>query len=296
MAGRAIGLLALVLIGAGVTGRAPAAALGDDTADRAAFQQRIAVAEAGHWERLPFDQVVSQVAESFIGTPYQAKTLEEPGPEHLVADLTGLDCTTFVEVSLALARCVRLQERTFAGFQAELTRIRYRHGQLAGFPSRLHYFSDWIDDGVQKGTVADVTAAAGGVPDPLHLDFMSTHAQAYPALADPAVVTALQGIERQINARPHTYLPMAALAASGDGIHAGDILAITTAVPGLDVTHVGWAVRGADGQLHFLHAPNVGQRVRLNEAPLAVDFAQRTHNSGVMIARPLDPQAGPAIP
>src|SRR5689334_20120832 len=44
---------------------------------------------------------------SFLGTPYVAQTLEAPLPagsdEALVVNLQGLDCTTFVETTMALA-------------------------------------------------------------------------------------------------------------------------------------------------------------------------------------------------
>ena len=40
----------------------------------------------------------------FLGIPYVAHTLELGDKEHLIVNLHGLDCTTFVETLYALAR------------------------------------------------------------------------------------------------------------------------------------------------------------------------------------------------
>ena len=41
----------------------------------------------------------------FLGIPYVAHTLELGDKEHLIVNLHGLDCTTFVETVVALAMC-----------------------------------------------------------------------------------------------------------------------------------------------------------------------------------------------
>ena len=174
------------------------------------------------WDRLPMDQVVVAVGRTFIGLPYKAHTLERPGDECLTVDFSGLDCTTFVESTLALARCIRLHQPTFEAFVRELTGIRYRDGRVDQYPSRLHYFSDWIYEGGRQGRVADVTAAIGGIPYPLTLSFMSTHSQAYPALRNPDFVSAMQTIERTISARTYHYVPKGAIGAASGRIKPGD--------------------------------------------------------------------------
>ncbi len=71
-------------------------------------------------------------------------SLEKDGDEQLVINLTGLDCTTFLENSLALARCIKKGTTSFEDYLEELQFIRYRDGVIDGYTSRLHYFSDWI--------------------------------------------------------------------------------------------------------------------------------------------------------
>ena len=41
----------------------------------------------------------------FLGLPYVAHTLELGDTEHLIVNLHGLDCTTFVETVVALSMC-----------------------------------------------------------------------------------------------------------------------------------------------------------------------------------------------
>ena len=46
-----------------------------------------------------------------------------------------------------------------------ITRIRYRGGRLAGYPSRLHYFTDWLLDNERRGLIEIITADLGGSVD-----------------------------------------------------------------------------------------------------------------------------------
>ncbi|HTR99403.1 MAG TPA: DUF1460 domain-containing protein, partial [Bacteroidota bacterium] len=63
-----------------------------------------------------------------------------------------------------------------------------------------------------------------------------------------------------------------------------------TDVPGLDVTHTGIAVREG-GVTKLLHAPNVGKQVQITSGSLAQYLAAHRAQSGIMVARPLDPSA-----
>jgi len=92
----------------------------------------------------PINEVVVAIAESFIGTDYAANTLEVPGKEQLVVNLQTLDCVTFYENSLVLARCIKKNKITFDDYKKELQFVRYRSGVIDGYPSRLHYTSDYF--------------------------------------------------------------------------------------------------------------------------------------------------------
>ncbi|NOX18134.1 MAG: DUF1460 domain-containing protein, partial [Chlorobi bacterium] len=99
----------------------------------------------------PIGEAVVEIAKSFIGDEYQAHTLEKGEKETLVVHLTGFDCYTFIETSLALARLIKMNKTDFSDFEKEVKNLRYRNGELADYSSRLHYFSDWIFDMNKRG-------------------------------------------------------------------------------------------------------------------------------------------------
>ena len=70
-------------------------------------------------------------------------------------------------------------------------------------------------------------------------------------------------------------------------IRDGDIIALATQIPGLDVTHTGIAIRGDDGRIHLLHASTEG-RVKVSEEPLADYLEGIKGNTGILVVRPLE--------
>ena len=95
---------------------------------------------------------------------------------------------TFVESAVGLARCVKQGKTTMEAFRAELQKLRYRDGIIDGYPSRLHYFTDWVKDNARKGLVEELTSSLGGVPRRSPIDFMSTHREAYRQLREDKVL------------------------------------------------------------------------------------------------------------
>ncbi len=243
-----------------------------------------------------FGDLLGAIGERLVGTRYEPHTLEVPGPERLVVNLEALDCVTFVENVLVMARLawsaprglVDDPDRFAAAYRRELTAIRYRGGELDGYPSRLHYFSEWIADNEAQGLVEAVSRELGGVEDESPLDFMSTHPDAYRQLADPAVLAEIASTETRLRSMPRHYLPEHGIEAAAAGIREGDIIAATSTVPGLDIAHTGIAVRRG-GVLRLLHAPLVGSHVQISEESLAERILRIEGQDGIMVARPLPP-------
>lgn len=61
----------------------------------------------------PIGDVITAVGKSFLGTDYVAHTLEVGDTEQLVINLTGLDCTTFLENTLVFSRLNKRRENYF---------------------------------------------------------------------------------------------------------------------------------------------------------------------------------------
>ena len=264
--------------------------------DWAIFEAKVRWASAQGLDAVPLSAAMAAIGRSFVGTAYVPQTLEAEGPEHLVINFRGLDCVTFVENTFALARFVRGGGAALLGHRADaevayarlLTQLRYRGGAIDGYPSRLHYFSDWIADNDRRGLVRNLTTELGGVPDGEPIDFMSTHPDAYRQLADPANLAAVRATEAELNARGRTFIPESQIAAVAADIRDGDVIAATSTVAGLDIAHTGLAL-WVDGSLHLLHAPLVGDSVEISTVPLAERIASIAGQDGIMVARPVEP-------
>jgi N-acetylmuramoyl-L-alanine amidase-like len=237
-----------------------------------------------------------RVGELAAGTPYEPATLEaylraggSPwGQEPLTLSLSHFDCVTLVESGLAVARVAGEQDaRTWQRFGREIERMRYRRGERRGYTSRLHYFSEWIADGANRGLVRDLGAELGGVADRRPLRFMTRHRASYPAFADEDVYREIGTIERRLDGRPRQVIPTDRIPEAADRIESGDVLAFATAIPGLDVTHAAFAYRDAAGVLRVLHAPLSGGVVAITRTTLPEYVAAIRHATGILVARPL---------
>jgi len=241
-------------------------------------------------------RAAARVGELAGGSPYQPGTLDAylraggrpSGPEPLTLSLTRFDCVTLVESCLAVARlAAQPGAPTWARLGQEIERMRYRGGVRRGYPSRLHYFSEWITDGEGRGLVRDLGTELGAMDDARPLRFMTEHRDKYPALADGGVFQDIAAMERRLDGHPRRVVPTERIAEVADRIETGDVLAFATAIPGLDVTHAAFAYRNAGGTLGVLHAPLSGGVVEVARAPLPEYVGAIRQATGILVARPL---------
>jgi hypothetical protein len=238
----------------------------------------------------PINEIVVEIAKSFLGADYAADTIEAPGREHLIVNLQEMDCVTFYENSLVLARCIKKNTLTYDDYKKELQFVRYRNGIIADYPSRLHYTSDYFYDNERKGVLKDVTKTIGGSKYKKTINFMSAHPESYPRLKEnPEFVTAMKKIESELSARVMYFIPKKKIKKIAYNIKDGDILGITTTLEGLDCSHTGIAV-WQNKKLHMIHAPSPGKKVQITELPLWDYLMQIKKDAGIMVARPMDPK------
>ena len=215
-----------------------------------------------------------------------ANTLERM-PEHLVINLHELDCTTFGENCLAIARTIKSGEFSFDNYANELQTLRYHVGIIDGYPSRIHYFSDWIYENDQRGFVKRVSEQISHVPYPMQINIMSTHPDIYPQLKDnEQFVQLIKEKETEISARKMYYLPKEDLSKYEDQLKDGDIVGLTTSVEGLDITHVGIIVH-VKGRVHLMHASSKEMKVIISDQTLEDYLNGRSSVTGIMVARPI---------
>ena len=186
-------------------------------------------------------------AREFLDVPYVAHTLEVNDQEELVINVRELDCTTLVETVTALTLCAYQKQFTFAAYQNNLRNMRYYNGVIDGYPSRIHYFTDWIVTNQKAGIVSEIQQ-----PNPpftavqtVKVSYMSEHPQSYKALkAHPEYVTDT----------------------------------------GLDIAHLGFAVWQKDG-LHLLNASQLHKKVVEEPMTLYQYLQKHPSHTGIRIIR-----------
>lgn len=242
--------------------------------------------ERGDSARSVGDLIV-EVGRQFLGAPYEAGTLEQEGPERLVVNLRAFDCVTFVENTVALAGMIRAGKTAFGDYAAALERIRYRAGRRDGYPSRLHYFTDWLRDNGRKGVIRGITRELGGIPFRKAFHELTDHREEHPPLRGAAAFRRMRVVEAACSRRTLHYVPKADLPEIEKRIENGDIIAVATAADGIDVSHTGIAIRGPRG-LHLLHASSASGKVVLSDETLYRYLISRRARMGVIVGRAID--------
>ena len=229
-------------------------------------------------------------ARKMLGLPYVAHTLEVNKDERLVVNTRELDCTTLVETTVALTLCARQGQNRFAHFKKQLQQLRYRGGKTGDYTTRIHYFTDWIAQNHTRGWVRDIQG-----PNPpfkavqtIDLWFMSRNADKYLMLRrHPEFVPEIRRQEEIYKGRKFRYIPKSAVVNSPSvrqAVHDGDIIAITTNKPGLDIAHVGFAVWKKDG-LHLLNASQTHKKVVEETMTLRTYLDRHKSFTGFRVAR-----------
>jgi hypothetical protein len=187
-------------------------------------------------------------ARQLKGIPYVAQTLEKNTTEQLVVNLRQLDCTTYVENVCALTLCMKQGKYGFHDFCRNLQSLRYRNGQIKGYTSRLHYFTQWIEDNTTKQYVSEIQSSQApfNATQTINVYYMSRNSDKYPMLkGKDSLIADIAQQEKLINGKQYRYITKNAIynnKATRKTIKDGDIIAILTNIPGLDTSHIGIAV------------------------------------------------------
>lgn len=255
-----------------------------DSSDIIIFNKIIDYAKNKQLSEKTLPDIELEIAGYFLGTPYIAHTLEKEGEEHLVINLHELDCTTFVENVVSLSSCTKNKTIEFNDFCKTLIKFRYRDGKIDRYPSRLHYFTDWLLDNEKKQLISIVSNEFGEDDFDSYVDFMSTHPQYYKQLENDTFVQQIADREKEISKTKLKFIPKTKLRRFEKYIQNGDIIAITTSTKGLDIAHVGLAVFVND-RLHLFHASSKGKKVMISDKTLEDYLKNISKDSGIIVAR-----------
>ena len=234
------------------------------------------------------NELVLTHAVDFIGTPYVAHTLDRDAEhETLVANCDEVDCTTFVEYVLARTLTyVEGEEPSEQDFLNALQSMRYRNGVIDGYASRLHYFTEWIYNALRHGLVEDITAKNSSYTTTVEVGYMTAHPDQYPQLVNSEENRAkIRETELVLTGKEVQYLPKDKLPHNGlPWIKAGDIIAITGGVSGLDIAHLGFAFY-VEGKLSLLHASSIEGKVTVSNLSLAQMLNNHKTWTGIRVLR-----------
>ena len=229
---------------------------------------------------------ISAIAHKFIDVPYVAGTLED-SVERTTVNLDQLDCTTFVETVMALAYTAGERRTSWRDFVYNLRRMRYRGGEVKGYPSRLHYISDWVVDNSHRGNFTEVTDRIPQNRSVIKtLNFMTRNRKLYPALADSAHFAKMKEVEQGYINHQFPVVKTNSLGnkAVSQSLREGDIVALVTSNKNLDVSHLG-IITIVNGKPHLLHASASLKKVTVTTVPL-IDFLRKNPSlTGIRVFR-----------
>ena len=274
----------LTLMPAGAQGYA-------STADDIALGKLVLAQLAAAPQQDPGAQMIL-AAKALLGQPYEAGT-QEGREERLRIYLTRTDCILFAETCLGLVRTVQRcgRQATFEDLAETLQGSRYRGGVVDGYASRLHYTTEWIRQGEERGYFEDITGRLGGIPDTRPVNYMSTHPDSYAPLKGESSyakenLRQIREMENRVSALPRRYIPRDRIAAVEDQIRDGDILCFATSIDGLDYSHVVIAYREKPGApLGFIHASTSAMKVIVEPRSLQAYLQANTRCLGISVLR-----------
>lgn len=235
-----------------------------------------------------FGRLVARVGRIKLGVTYDDPP-QRDAPERLEITVSKLQCVSFVEATLAIARCVWLSRDTEACVVEQMQAFRYRDGKIDGFPSRLHYFADWLDDNTRRRRLRDVTAALGGRQRQQPFSYMTDRPHKFPALEHASNREAVRADEARLSNTPFAILDREAVRVSQRNLRSGDLIAFVGNKRGILIAHAGFIDRSHDGKPRVLHASSFHQRVLITTSDVAGYVMRRPERIGIVVVRPTPP-------
>lgn len=260
------------------------------------FNAIVKKAQAENWSKLPIGDRVIKVARELRGTPYVSYTLEID--DHIEApsvNFDGLDCWSFFEISLGMARMLAEEKAAYTpqDLLDQIQFTRYRGGVCTGnYLERIHYLEEWYFDNDARGVVDDISKDLGytkGIAD-RKCQEMTILWKTYRYMRNnPELHPKMAALEEKISQLPVLYVPKEKIAAIEKNLKDGDIIGIVTKYQGAYCCHVGLAVKTGDGVMRFMHASSQKKyrRVVVDES-ISNYLKSQSGNLGIIVGRPLE--------
>lgn len=261
----------------------------------AKFHAVVAKAERENWRALPIGERTTRVARELVGVPYVNYTLEvDDRVESPVVSLKGMDCWTYYENALAIARMLRYKPAPYKP-QDMLHMVeieRYRNGVCNGnYLSRMHHLEEVFHCNQRRGYAQNITARIpGAVRIQREIREMTVQWKNYRYLrSNPALIEPMGRIEAQVSKLPVYHVPKAKVRGAEKYLRNGDICAITSHGPGGYTSHVGLIIRVKD-RAYFAHATSDRDKGRMTliDRPITDYVNGAVKHAGIIVCRPND--------
>lgn len=269
----------------------------------AKFQAIVAKAARENWRNLPLGERTIRVARELIGTPYVNYSLEVDNHiESPVANLKAMDCWTYYENSLAIARMLRYKAGPYTPLDMlqMVETERYRNGICTGnYLSRMHHLEEVFADNQRRGYAANITSRIpGAVRMRREIREMTVQWKNYRYLkSNPSLLDSMGKIEAQVSNLPVCHIPKSKVRDAEKFLSTGDICAITSTDRSSYTSHVGLIIRIGD-RAHFTHATSDRDKGRMAiiDRPITDYVNGANKHAGIIICRPVDvPPSRPQV-
>lgn len=266
----------------------------------AKFHAIVAKAERENWRRFPIGERTVLVARELVGVPYMNYTLEvDDRVESPVVNLKGMDCWTYYENALAIARMLRYKPAPYKP-QDMLHMVeieRYRNGVCTGsYLSRMHHLEEVFYDNQRRGYATNITPRLpGAVRLRREIHEMTVQWKNYRYLrSNRALIEPMGRIEAQVSKLPVHHIPKSKVRAVESQLQNGDICAITTTWHSGYTSHVGLIMK-IKNRAYFAHATSDRDKGRMTliDRPITDYLNGSSKHAGIIICRPNDVPPSP---
>jgi len=257
------------------------------------FHALVAQSQKEGWAELPIGDRILRFGKGMRSTPYVSYTLEID--DHIEApsvNFNGLDCWSFFEISLGMARMIgrKLASYTPDDLLREIEFTRYRGGVCTGhYLERLHYLEEWFFDDEARGVVDNITRKLGHAQPILgrRCQEMTILWKTYRYLRNnPEYRPKMAKLEETISQLPVYCIPKDKVHLIEKDLKDGDILGIATKGQGSFCSHVGLGIRTEDGVYRFMHASSQKDYKRVVVDKSLSDYLKRfSSHLGVIVGR-----------
>ncbi|MEM9444366.1 MAG: N-acetylmuramoyl-L-alanine amidase-like domain-containing protein [Verrucomicrobiota bacterium] len=254
------------------------------------FEQIVAKAKKENWQNLAIGERTAVIGKELLETPYKSYTLEiHDHIEAPSANFYGLDCWTFFEISLGMARMLEKNKETYSppDLLEEIEYTRYRDGKCYGnYLDRIHYLAEWYVDNHKRGNIIDITKDLGGTRFKKECREMTVLWKGYRYLRkNPELRAPMKKHEERISSLPMYHIPKNKVGAIESQLQDGDIIGIATNPIGSFCSHVGLAYRDSKGVLRLMHASSDFKKVLIDVRLKDYLYRYKKH-AGVIVGRP----------